>query len=53
MDDLKTRVSYLLSKKFKKEDITEIICGAPQWLTFSVKGREFCSSIKYDLKFIG
>jgi len=38
MDDLKTRVSYLLSKKFKKEDITEIICGAPQWLTFSVKG---------------
>jgi len=38
IDDLKARVSYLLSKKFKKGDIVEIICGAPHWLIVSVKG---------------
>jgi len=35
--DLKTRVAYLVSKKFKMPEIAHIVSTAPRWLCFSVR----------------
>jgi len=35
--DLKTRVAYLVSKKFSMNDIAHIISDSPRWLCFNVR----------------
>jgi len=37
IDDLKTRVAYLASKKFTKKEIAGIVGDSPTWLGFPVK----------------
>jgi mTERF domain-containing protein len=37
-EDLKTRVAYLISKRFAAEQIAHIVTHAPRWLCFAVKG---------------
>jgi hypothetical protein len=37
-EDLKTRVAYLISKRFAAEQIAHIVTQAPRWLCFAVKG---------------
>jgi len=37
-EDLMARTSYLISKKFTKDDIATIIVKDPHWLLFKVKG---------------
>lgn len=37
IEDLHTRIYYLESKKFKREQITQIVCRNPHWLMFSTK----------------
>jgi mTERF domain-containing protein len=38
LQDLRTRVAYLVSKRFAAEDIAQIVTSAPAWLCFAVKG---------------
>ena len=35
LDDLKVRVDYLSSKKFKRQEIAGMISRSPYWLSFS------------------
>jgi hypothetical protein len=37
-EDLKTRLAYLISKRFAAEQIAHIVTQAPRWLCFAVKG---------------
>jgi hypothetical protein len=37
-EDLKTRVAYLISKRFAAEQIAHIVTHAPRWLCYAVKG---------------
>jgi len=38
IEDLETRVLYLVSKQFTRENIVQIVTKNSRWLTFSVKG---------------
>ena len=34
LEDLHTRVNYLSSKLFSRQQIVQLICGSPKWLSF-------------------
>jgi len=36
LEDLHTRVNYLTSKLFTRQEIAQLICRSPKWLSFSV-----------------
>ena len=36
LEDLHTRVNYLTSKLFSRQQIVQLICGSPKWLSFPV-----------------
>jgi len=36
LEDLHTRVNYLTSKLFTRQEIAQLICGSPKWLSFPV-----------------
>ena len=36
LEDLHTRVNYLTSKLFTRQQIIQLICGSPKWLSFPV-----------------
>ena len=36
LEDLHTRVNYLTSKLFTRQEIALLICGSPKWLSFPV-----------------
>jgi len=36
LEDLHTRVNYLVSKLFTRQEIAQLICGSPKWLSFPV-----------------
>jgi len=36
LEDLHTRVAYLTSKMFTRQEIVLLICGSPKWLSFPV-----------------
>jgi len=36
LEDLHTRVNYLTSKLFTRQEIVQLICGSPKWLSFPV-----------------
>jgi len=36
LEDLHTRVNYLTSKMFTRQEIALLICGSPKWLSFPV-----------------
>jgi len=36
LEDLHTRVNYLTSKMFTRQEISLLICGSPKWLSFPV-----------------